>query len=92
MRYFHFKSKDCCTYKTSYIQDEFETVKDARADIGNGGGTSLEEYCGVKWNEEEDCWERELTHDEALTAALALKPFGDFTVHEVFPIFGGLDD
>jgi hypothetical protein len=92
MRYFHFRSKDCCTCKTSYIQDEYETVKDARADIGNSGGTSLEEWWKLKWDEENQEWERELTHDEALTAALALDSFGDFTVHEVFPIFSGLDD
>ena len=92
MRYFHFRSKDCCTYKTSYIQDEFKTVNDARVNIGNCGSTSLEEYCGVKWDDDAECWERELTHKEALIAALALDSFGDFIVHEVFPIFGGLDD
>jgi hypothetical protein len=83
MRYFHFKSKDECVYKTSFIQDEFETVKDARAEIGNNGDTSLEEWWGLKWDEEEQEWERELTHEEALTAALALDNFGDFKVREV---------
>jgi hypothetical protein len=92
MRYFHFKSNDCCTYKTSYIQNEFETVKDVRLNIGNGGGTSLEEYCGVRWNEDKECWERELTHEEGLMAALALDSFGDFIVREVFPDQNELDD
>jgi hypothetical protein len=83
MRYFFFKSKNECTYKTSFFQDEYQTVEDAREDIAKSGDTSLEEWCGLKWDEEEQEWERELTHEEALTAALALDAFGDFKVREV---------
>ena len=87
MRYFHFKSNDCCTYKTEYIRNEYEFVADVREQIANTGCVSLEEISGVAWNDEEECWERELTHEESLDAAIKLNRYGDFQVREVEPDF-----
>lgn len=33
-------------------------------------GDSLESLAGIRWDDEEDCWERELQGDELLSAAI----------------------
>lgn len=80
MRYFQICSNDCCTYRTSWTADEFEVVELARE---KNQDTPLETYAGIRWNDEADAWERELSHDEALETALRVNFFGDYLIREI---------
>jgi hypothetical protein len=80
MRQFLVKSKNCCNHKQEWIDDERGVLSLARE---ANQDTPLERYAGIAWDDENECWQRELTQDEELDIALKTNHFGDYIVKEI---------
>ena len=81
-RRFRFFSKSCrySKYKEPWIGSENDVIELAHR---SNQDTPLETYAGINWDEDNECWERELSHDEALEIALTVNFFGDYLVTEI---------
>ena len=77
MKRYAIRTNNSCTHQQSWIDDECGVVELARQ---ANQDTPLESYAGIAWDDENERWERELSHEEALEIALRVNFFGDYLV------------